>query len=315
MSDAPAAPAAPSTPAPTSAPAATADKGAAPTSTIPEATPAVPSKRKFVGKIDGAEKAWELSDEEVAVRLQKSEAAEKRFQEGAALRKQGEAIQAQFQEFKKLALEDPAAVLRALGVEDPHAAAEKLVESKWKRDVMPEHERKLAEAQEKLAAAEKWKSDQLAKEESAKTTAAQKQLETKIEADFKRAFEVSGLPWDPDHLEQFGKVALEALDYGIDITPEQMAAEVKSRLETKSTETESKLKTQVLSRKGDELLTWLGDDVVKEVLRAAVSKHKASLEPAAVGGATRTTPPQGGATIQSGKKFYTPEDWRKAFKT
>lgn len=325
MSDsaAPSSPAPAATPAtPTAAPAPAARKplpgapnveGGSPAAKTeapkPEApaAPKPPEKRKYKLKVDGAEVEEELGDEEIAVRLQKGRAAEKRMQEAAAIRKQ-------FQELKELAKSDPALVLKELaGLDDPDAWAEQRLAEKWKRDVMPEADRKLADLEARAKAAE----DRVKAFETAKSQEAEAKqmahLEAQTEATFKRAFEVSGLSWTPEHLDLFGKVALEALDYGIDLTPEQMAAEVKGELEKRDTKSTEAAKGKLLSLKGDDLLNAMGEDAVKEVIRASIAKRQA----AQAGGGTSSLAPTKSKAPEPVEKprFRTTADWRKAFGT
>jgi hypothetical protein len=280
--------------------AATPPVTAAPTPEAKPEPPKPPSKLKFAGKVDGAEKQWELTPEEVVTRLQKSEASEKRMQEAAGVRKQWDQI-------RELAKTNPELVLKELaGIEDADAWAEQRVEKKWKKELMPEHERQMLELQQRAETAER-----RAKEiETAQQAEFQKQqdakLEAQMESEFKRAFELTSLPWDPEHLELFGQIALDAIDYGIQLTPEQMAAEVKSRLDTKAKATEDKLRSQFTGLKGEDLLSWLGEDGVKEVLRAAVAKHEQSqTAPVAPAPSTSVESPE------SPRKYKTMADWRK----
>lgn len=319
------APAAPATPAPQgAAPGATAPAAAkrplpgAPSvagSATPAAAPTEPAapkppeKRKFKLKVDQQEVEEELSDDEVTVRLQKGRAAERRMQEAAQIRKE-------FAELKALAKSDPALLLKELaGLEDPDAWAEQRLAAKWKRDVMPEAERK-AEDQAKELEGYKAK---IAAFEAEKTQAAEAKqmaaLEAQTEAAFKRAFEVSGLPWTPEHLDAFGKIALEALDYNMDLTPEQMAAEVKAQLGKQDNESTERAKTKLLSLKGDDLLTALGDEAVKEVIRASVAKRQAAQQQQAVVTGQVITPKAKAPEVVEKPKFRTTADWRKQFGT
>lgn len=272
------------------------------------------TKRRFKLKVDGAEIEEELGDEEIAVRLQKGRAAEKRMQEAAAVRKQ-------FQELKELAKTDPTLLLKELaGVEDPDQWMEQRLADKWKRDVMPEQDRKVHDLEQRALAAEKklQEAEQARqKEAEAKHMAA---LEAQTEATFKRAFEVAELAWTPEHLELFGKVALEALDFGIDLTPEQMAAEVKAELGRRDTSATERAKSKLLGLKGNDLLDALGEEAVREVIQASVAKRNAA-KAAQAGG---VEPGQQTVVLSKPKapsqtevpetpKFRTTKDWRKAF--
>ncbi len=315
---APAAPSAPSSPAPaaknaTPAPSAGVS-GAAPVTTKPlgDVTKPAPTefqKRQYKGKVDKQERVWELSDEEVAVRLQKAEAAESRFQKASDIQKKWEQLQ-------QIAKEDPSLLIRELAGVDPQEYAQRLVEEKWKLEVMPEHDRKVYELEKKIKAYQDQEAKANAAREHAAKTQAEKAAEAQLEATFQRAFEVSGLEYNEDNLEVFGQLVLANHDHGLEYTPEQLAAEARSRIDERNQKYEGKVKERFSGLKGPELLDFLGEAAVKEVLRAAVARHtpKVPDAPAALP-ANSGTEAQG--RDESGKfapkKYLTTADWRKAF--
>ena len=322
MSDSVSASAAPAAPAP-SAPSTTTNatpapsagvSGAAPVTTKPlgdvTKSPAVEfTKRQYKGKVDKQERVWELSDEEVAVRLQKAEAAESRFQKASDIQKKWEQLQ-------QIAKEDPSLLIRELAGVDPQEYAQRLVEEKWKLEVMPEHDRKVYELEKKIKAYQDQEAKANAAREHAAKTQAEKAAEAQLEATFQRAFEVSGLEYNEDNLEVFGQLVLANHDHGLEYTPEQLAAEARSRIDERNQKYDAKARERRSGLKGNDLLDDLGVDVVKEVLRAAVARHtpKVPDAPAAL-------PANSGAEAQgrdengkfAPKKYLTTADWRKAF--
>jgi hypothetical protein len=242
------------------APSKAAPQVPAPTEATPEAK-AAEAKRKYKLKVDGQEQELELEDAEVSVRLQKSMAAEKRMQEAAEVRKQ-------FQQLKELAKSDPAALMRELAGVDPMEWAKQQVEQQWKLEVMPEHERKVYELEQQLKSyqTQEQRRQQVAEQQRAQQ--AQSAMEQQLEKDFQRAFEVSGLEWTPDNLELFGKIVLDAHDFGLELTPEQLAAEAKTQLHSREKKYEDAARGKFSALKGPELLDYLGEATVREVLRA-----------------------------------------------
>lgn len=309
VTPAPSAPTASSTPAPStpSAPAAAAPvttKAPGDATKAPGA-PELSQKRQYKGKVDKQERVWEYTDEEVAVRLQKSEAAESRMQKASEIQKRWDQLRA-------IAAEDPDAVFRELTGTDPDEYAQRKVEAKWKLEVMPEQERKVYELEQKIKAYEASEAKRKQAFDAENKTKAEKAAEAQIEADFQRAFEVSGLEYNADNLEVFGQLVLAAHDNGLEYTPEQLAAEAKSMLGARDGKYEERVKTRVTGLKGPELLDYLGEAAVREVLKAAVAKHApktevalAPVSPANAGTKAQDRDPKG--------KYLSTSDWRKSF--
>jgi len=267
------------------------------------------TKRQYKGKVDKQERVWELSDEEVAVRLQKAEAAESRFQKASDIQKKWEQLQ-------QIAKEDPSLLIRELAGVDPQEYAQRLVEEKWKLEVMPEHDRKVYELEKKIKAYQDQEAKAQAAQQAHAKTQAEKAAEAQLEATFQRAFEVSGLEYNEDNLEVFGQLVLANHDHGLEYTPEQLAAEARSRIDERNQKYEGKVKERFSGLKGPELLDFLGEAAVKEVLRAAVARHtpKVPDAPAALP-ANSGTEAQG--RDEDGKfkpkTYKTTADWRRAF--
>lgn len=306
--------------APSAAPTSTPTSSAPVTTKAPAAaapaSPAAPTgdsnpsfaKRQYKGKVDKEERVWELSDEEVSVRLQKSESAEKRFQQAAEIQKKWDLL-------RQIAKEDPDALFRELAGVDPQEWAQRKVEEKWKLEVMPEHERKVYELEQKIKAYEAGETKRQATLKAQQEQQASKALEAQLESDFQRAFEVSGLEYTADNLEVFGQLVLAAHDNGLEYTPEQLAAEAKSRLSERDGKHETRIKTRLTGLKGSELLDYLGEAAVKEVLKAAVAKHTSSLASVATPAALPANGQGKGPSRDEKGKFLTTSDWRKSFKT
>lgn len=218
-------------------------------------------KRKYKLKVDGQELEEELSDEEIGVRLQKARAADKRMQESAEVRKAARQL---LEDIRK----DPWAVLSSpeFGVNLEEIAEQRLAE-KYKAELMTEEQRKAFELQKQVEAYQKQEQYRKDAETKAKREQMEREVYAKEEKRFMEAAEKHGLPKDLRTLALMAEVALANHEYGIELSPEQIAMEVNSRLE-QPLETVRKLK-------GDALLKRLGDSVVQEVLRAKVAEFKA----------------------------------------
>jgi hypothetical protein len=286
------------------APAAAAPVTITPTKTAPVATPPAPEvpvappppeKRKFKLKVDGQEREEQYSDDEVTVRLQKGYAAEKRMEEAAK-------VQKKWAELKQLAKDDPTLLFKELVGADPDEWAEGRVKEKWQRELMPEQERQMADLQKQLKDYQTKEQKRAEAEKARHEEMQQTLLEKQIETDFKAAFEASGLPYTSENLEVFGKIALDANEFGIDLTPAQMVAEAKAELARRETAQAEKHKGQFTNMEGPALLDYLGDAVVKKVLKAAVEKYRPAIAP----------PAQSVSTEPAKPKVFSTNDWRRS---
>lgn len=318
-SPAPAAPSAPSASSSPSAPSAPASKGPAtasapgtaagvdaksvdPVASPQTSAPQAPAKQRFKLKVDQEEFEAEYTPEQLQTELQMARAARKRMQEAADIRKKWVQIQ-------EMAKKDPDAVLRELaGIEDTDAWKLKAVEQKWKKDLMPEHERKLADLQaahDKMQRELEAERSQRQQEWQAREQA---KLEAQLEADFKAAFEAAQLPFEGEYLERFGKLALEALEYGVELTPAQMAAEVKAQLAAEEKQRQEAYVGKFRGLKGDDLLNVLGDEVAKEVIQAALAKHNKALTSTEPPPSPKPAPVEKGPTAED---LNSPAYWRR----
>ena len=258
--------------------------------------PTAAERRKYALKVDGQEIEEELTDDEIRVRLQKAHAVDKRFQEVASQRKQ-------IEEALKTLKTDPAKALKEIAGLDLDEWAEKRIMERYQESMMPEAEREKVELQRKLAEYERQFEEQKTAAETSKREAYEQQVFEQTEQEFLQAIEQMGFE-DKGFsrtvvLPMMAEIAEAALDYGVELTPAQMAAEANKRLETIH-------RRQVQGLKGDALLKYLGEDVVNEAIRAKL---------AGVRGATAkapTPPPPARKPDVPGvrNKPMTPAEWR-----
>lgn len=265
----------------------------------PKAEPAAPKaptaaeKRRYALKVDGQEIEEELSDDEIRVRLQKAHAVDKRFAEVANQRKQIEAALAQLKT-------DPAKALKEIAGLDLDEWAEKRILERYQEAMLPEAEREKAEMQRKLAEYERQFEEQKTAAERQKADAYEQQVFEQTEQEFISAVEQLGYDKGFSRtvlVPMMAEIAEAALDYGVELTPSQMATEANKRLETIH-------RRQVQGLKGEALLKYLGDDVVTEAIRAKLAATKGAAPQAA------PPPPARKPTTQEPRKPMTPAEWR-----
>lgn len=294
-SPAPSAAPAASTATPSSAPSPASNAAPAPQSTRPDSTPA-PANSKFgssdapltpeskpetaaekkarliKAKVNGKELEYnldEMPDEDLAYRLQMAEAARQKMSEAAALKKQ-------FQEIVEGIKKDPFKMLQdpVFGGVDLKALAEKRLAEEYRKQTLPEHERKALEAEERVKQYEQKLKAYEEQERSRKQAEIDRQAEAELKTLFKTALTSGGLPVNDTTMYLLAEEADIADRDGIQLSPQQLAHRVKEKLRGFAKHSYSGLK-------GEQLANELGPDVVKEILRYSVERVKGKSQPAA----------------------------------
>lgn len=269
-------------------------KGAPKTEAVASKAAAQAEKRWYSLKVDGQDIEEELSDDDIRVRLQKSHAVDKRFAEVANQRKQIEAALSQLKN-------DPAKALKEIAGLDLDDWAEKRILERYQEAMLPEAEREKAEMQRKLADYERQFEEQKTSAEKQKADAYEQQVFEQTEQDFIQAVETLGYDKGFSRtvlVPMMAEIAESALDYGVELTPAQMASEANKRLETIH-------RRQVQGLKGEQLLKYLGDDVVTEAIRAKLAATRGSAA------APSTPPPAARKPVTDApRKMMTPAEWR-----
>jgi hypothetical protein len=229
------------------------------TKEIEEPTPA--EKRKYKLKVDGQDLEEELSDDEITVRLQKARAADKRMQQAAQTQKQ-------FQDIVEWIKKDPFEALKheAFGL-DLNKLAEERLAQQYQEAILPPEEREKMQLQKEL---EQYKQREVQVKQQQEAKAAE-QYEARVlqelETEMVSALDTSGMPKTPQTLYMMAQIAKANLNYGIELTPQQLAAEVRSNMAVTNKAVLSQLK-------GKALLEYLGPDVVKDVIRTRLENTK-----------------------------------------
>lgn len=206
-------------------------------------------------------KPLKLTKEQILARAQKSEAAEETMREARAAIRQSEELFAQFQE-------DPEAVLAKFGL-DPDKILSRHVEKKAKEAALTPEEREKQrierELQEKTAKLEAF--------EKEKREAAQKEIDERtwnqLEETFIAKAEEHGLPKSPATLQMMAEVAMEALDYGYALTPDQICHEVLFRQKQHLRERDERLLKHMSA---DQLIEYIGPERFAQMQQASLKR-------------------------------------------
>lgn len=229
-------------------------------------------RRKYRLKVDGAERELELTDADITARLQKALAAEKRMAEAAQLKKG-------IEQFNQLLETDFDGAVKALG-KDPQTLmakleqrlAEQYMAEKLKQENPTQYEalqakKQLEEYKAQVEAYQRTEQERVLRERSAKE-------EARLTQHFVQTLEEGGLPKNRRTVGMMAEVMSAAVRGGYELTPQQMAAEVRDRIAEDAG-------FVLRDLRGDSLIQFLGDAVVKEVLAHSIKKAKAGQTPPA----------------------------------
>jgi hypothetical protein len=274
---------------------------ATPPVTPPPKEAAPPPKRTLKAKVYGEERelsadaveglAKELGipPEFVLRNLQTSAAAQKRMQEVAEKEKAWEARTAKFKA-------DPWAMMKEEAGLDPDQAAVERVRKLMEQEAMSpeqravaEYQRKNAEMEAKLKAIEEERTQGAQKAETDRVIAT---LNTAIPA----AAEAAGLPRSPAVGRMMVEFMLSQARAGVDVNPEDAAQYARENVQGWTGEV-------LKSMNEEQIITFLGPEVVKKILTHSVNKVRGTQAAPAV--VPATTSPKGPP-----KKMST-DEWRK----
>lgn len=239
--------------------------GSKPIGKQPTETAAEKAARKYKLKVDGVEEEVDLDsldDASLVKELQMAKAARKRMQEAAEVRKS-------FKTFMEQLQKDPLSTLKAkeLGGIDVRKMVEDQILREYEESQLPQEQRQLREMERKLQEREQ----QLQAIEDSQRQQAEAAFNTRVEqeteAELMEALEKSDLPKNRETLAVLAQVAKINLEHGLELTPQQLAAEAKARIARMHGAI-----TKVLT--GEALIKHLGNDVIKEVLRYKLQSAK-----------------------------------------
>lgn len=269
----------------------------------PKETPPPPAPRKLKAKIygedreisadsvEGLAKELGIPPEFILRNLQTSAAAQKRMQEVAEKEK---AMDARIAKMKA----DPWAAMKEEAGLDPDQAAVDRVRKLMEQEAMTPEQRAYADAQRRIQELEaKTKSADEERQTAAQQAETQKviaSLNTAIPA----AAEAAGLPRSPAVGRMMIEFMLSQARAGVEVDPADAAQYAK--------ETTQGWTGEVLKSMNDEqIVSFLGPEVVKKVLQHAVNKVRGAPPAPAPAGAAAAPP--------KAPSFLSTDEWRKRY--
>lgn len=238
-------------------------KAAETTETQATETQAVqPNLKKFKLKVDGEdfEEELDLSNEaEIVKRLQMAKAAEKRINQAKSEKQKAMEILKAFEDgtlFKK----------HPKGRE----FAEQLLVEQLEQEMLSPEQRELKELKAFKEAREREELDRQKALEQAEMQAQESKVAKQFQETIIQALDKSGLPKTPDMAKRMAYIMKKNLDLGLSLTPEDLAAEVKSELN-------GLLKALIGESDGEKLVSMFGDDVAKKIRAYDVKRLKAGM--------------------------------------
>jgi hypothetical protein len=213
--------------------------------------------KRYKVKIDGAES--EVDEDELVRSYQLRKVSDKRLQEATQSRKQAE-------EFVNLLKNDPIKLLSDPRIgHDVKKLAEEYLMKELENEMLSPEQRELKETKSKLKSYEDWKQEQ----EKAAITAQEQQVVShytqKYQQDIISALDKSGLPRSESTVNRMINYMSQSLENGYGLEADDVVDLVKMDY-IKDT------KSLYQGVPDDVLLSILGDDIVKKVIKADLSR-------------------------------------------
>ena len=232
--------------------------------------------RKIKLKLDG--KDVEMLESEVVAYAQQGKVATQRFQEAAKMRAEAE-------EVLKFAKANPTEFFNKTGLNARQWAEEYLMKELQAEAMSPE-QRKASENEEKLRKyemTEKQRAD--AALEAQKERAKQEHM-LNYDQMFVKALNESGLPKNQFTIKRMAELQLINIKNKYDLSATQLAKLVREDFAAEQ-------KSIMGGLDGDQLLDFLGADLVKKLSKAQIAKLKAKAQPGAKSAQTNSLPTEG----------------------
>lgn len=231
-----------------------------------------PAERKIWKlKVDGEEFDFDATDEDAVKReIQKARAANKRFEEAAKIRKEAEAKTSQAEQFYQM-LKDPKMLRKVLsdpsiGVDVKKFAEEIVWEHIQDSQLTPE-QREQREKEKRLKEYEDRETATKAEAEAKEKAASLARFEQSYESKILEALEIQGVPKKPEAVARMAQYLLKTVEDGYDLTPSELAAQVRS-------DYTDEIKSLFSDVEGDQLLALLGDAVAEKIRKADMKRLK-----------------------------------------
>lgn len=208
-------------------------------------------------KIDGEEQ--DVSEEELLKGYQSTKSAQQKFNEAAHMRKQAE-------EFIKLAKSDPRKLLTHPGIGvDLQAFANAILSEQLEEQLLSPEEKELRDTKRKLAEYEEAKRIQEEARQQEELDKYTQMYEQEYTEKIIGALETSGLPKTEYTVKKIAEKMLIAAERGLDVEPADVIQFVKA-------DYMNDIKMLFGSANEDILLSMLGDDVTKKVVKGHLKK-------------------------------------------
>lgn len=220
-----------------------------------------PPKEEELFELKVDDRVVKLTREQLLLRAQKADAADRRFMEASAKAKRAEELIAAFEA-------DPEAALAKLG-KDPAKILEGYLERKAREASLTPEQRELE--------ATKRERDQLKKQmeavETEKKAAAQQQLDERTAAQLTDTLLAKakdyGLDQNPQTLDQLCDIALELIEYGIKPSADQLCQELIHRQREHITARDTKVLANIPDAK---LAEYLGPAVIERIRKSSLAE-------------------------------------------
>lgn len=222
-----------------------------------EAEAKAEAKRKLKVKIDG--EMHEVDEDEVISDYGKGKAADKKFQEAAALRKEAVAF---IEALKK----DPISVLTnpKLGV-NMREVAESYLLAQLEDEMMDPRDKELRDLKKEKMTREQMEAEAKRQAEEAEIQALTDNYRAEYEKSFQACLEASGLPKTPHTVKRLAFYMNEGMKRGMDLKPDDVVGLVKD-------EYIEEQKSLFSGLDGENLLKLLGDDLAKKIRKYDTSR-------------------------------------------
>lgn len=217
-------------------------------------------KEKFKLSVDGEEIEEEIdfsNKEDLKKRFQLAHAAKKRIAEAVAERKKVFQIGKEFEE-------NPESMLARLGPKG-REIAEKFLLSQIKDEMLTPEEKELRELKKYKESTEAEKAKMREAQEKEASAKREAEIANTYQAKFIAALEQSGLPKSPDMVKRMAQMEKKNLEYGLDLTPKELAEEVKKELI-------NLVKFVAGDADGDQLINIFGEDISKKIRKSDLKK-------------------------------------------
>lgn len=245
-------------------------------------------------QVDGRKEQW--TREKLVAEAQKSSAAQKRFREAAELTKKNQAI-------LEMLDKDPIAVLKERKADIRKLATEFLSQQAEDAMLSPE-EREFRDIRAERDSLKAEKEQSAAKAQQAEQAKAYEAVTEQLDKSFTEAAQRAGLEQHPNTLEMMVEVAMEAVELGLTLSADQVAAEAKDRLEGLVSKRDAKIASGLT---GEKLLSYLGAKTVEQVLLASRAKLRGLPAYQAKPAAAPPEPKREASTVIS------PADWQAKY--